>query len=188
MGTVIVLPAFNHDSSMWQQVSPGHRDLQIIDYHQFELPEYTFEYLVQAVVEVVKQAPQPVILAGEDFGALVALRASVDLLGRLDRLLLVRPHYQATNSLLRTGVFGSRPIDNVQYKTLKKSLVNVDLTKKLMHIQGATFIFTGDQDRKNKQVALDLKNRLLDGHLTIVPKMGKELNTEGVRMLNENLR
>lgn len=188
MGTVIVLPAFSGDASAWRQVKIGHRQLQIVDYGQLDLAEYTFTNLVQKVVEIVKAAEQPVILAGEDFGALVALRASVDLLGRLDRLVLVRPHYQANASLVNTGLFGNAPVDKGQLKTLKKSLHKIDLTKELMHIQGATFIFCGEQDRKNRRSAQDLKNRLIDGHIQFIPRMGKALNKDGVAAISENLR
>lgn len=188
MGTVVVLPAFNQDPAAWRRVNVGHRQLQIVDYQQLKLTEYTFANLVQAVVDYVKAVPQPVILAGEDFGALVALRASVDLLGRLDRLILVRPHYQAAGNLLNTSLFNHGPLANEQTKALKHSLHGLDLTNDLMHVQGATFIFCGEQDRKNRQVAQDLKNRLIDGHLEFIPKMGKELNQAGITAISENLR
>lgn len=188
MGTVVVLPAFNQDATAWQKVKIGHRQLQIVDYQQLNLTEYTFANIVQAVVDYVKSVPQPVILAGEDFGALVALRASVDLLGRLDRLILVRPHYKTAGNLLNTGLFNHGPLKKAQTKALKKSLQGIDLTGDLMHVQGATFIFCGEQDRKNRRVAQDLKNRLIDGHIEFIPKMGKELNQAGVHALSENLR
>lgn len=188
MGTVVVLPAFNQDGSIWRQVNVGHRQLQIIDYGQLNIADFTFENLVKEVVTIVKNAVQPVILVGEDFGALVALRASVDLLGRLDRLILVRPHYQANTSLVSTGLFGHAPVTRSQLKSLKKSLQRIDLTQDLMHVQGATYIFCGEQDRKNRRVAQDLKNRLIDGHIQFVSKMGKTMNREGVQAVSENLR
>ena len=188
MGTVIVLPAFNQDASIWQQVNIGHRQLQVVDYGQLDITDFTFENVAQQIVAMVKEAEQPVILAGEDFGALIALRASVDLLGRLDRLILVRPHYQATPSLVNTGLFGHAPIARPQLKSLKKSLHGVDLTRQLMHVQDATFIFSGEQDRKNRRAAQELKNRLIDGHIQFVPKMGKALNQEGIHAISENLR
>lgn len=188
MGTVVVLPSFDQDQSMWQDVKLGHRQLQIVDYAALDIDTYTFDNVVQAVVQLVKSAPQPVILAGEDFGALVALKAAVYLLGRLDRLLLVRPHFQGSPSVVSAGLFHSGPLSRTDENTLKKSLRHLDLTNDLMHVQGATFIFTGENDHKNKQVALDLKNRLIDGHLAVVPGMGKKLNDEGVHALSENLR
>ncbi|WP_295731271.1 alpha/beta fold hydrolase [uncultured Limosilactobacillus sp.] len=188
MGTVVVLPAFSCKLERWQQVKIGHRQLKVLDYQQFQLQPYTFNGLVHAVVKYLRTVPQPVILIGEDFGAIVALRASVDLLGRLDRLLLVRPHLQATNSLLNPGLFQKSPLDQAQVRTLKQSLQNVDLTNQLMHVQGLTYLFTGEQDRKNRRIAQELKNRLIDGHLEVVPKMGKILNADGIRALSENLR
>lgn len=188
MGTVVVLPAFNSDGNAWRQVNPGYRQLQVIDYQQLQLSDFSFLEIVNAVVKIVKNAEQPVILAGEDFGALVALRAAVDLLGRLDRLILVRPHYQANASLLNVGLFNRGNFPKSQLHSLKHSLRNVDLTGELMHVQGETYLFCGEQDRKNRRVAQDLKNRLIDGHLTIVPKMGKTLNAAGTHAISENLR
>lgn len=188
MGTVVVLPSFKREHSDWQQVNIGHRQLQVLDYQQFQLNPYTFDQLVQAVVDYLRTVAQPVILIGEDFGALVALRAAVDLLGRLDRLILVRPHYQASMNLLNSGLFQPAPLDRHQLKSLKQSLQGVDLTGELMHVQGLTYLFTGEQDRKNRRVAQELKNRLIDGHLEVVPKMGKTLNEAGIKALSENLR
>ena len=37
MGTVVVLPAFNKDVSIWRQVNIGHRQLNIIDYGQLAI-------------------------------------------------------------------------------------------------------------------------------------------------------
>lgn len=188
MGTVVVLPSFNREDDVWQQVQIGHRQLRVLDYQQFHLQPYTFDGLVQAVVDYLRTVPQPVILLGADFGALVALRASVDLLGRLDRLLLVRPHMQATSNLLNPGLFHKAPLNREQLRTLKQSIRDVDLTSELMHVQGLTYLFTGEQDRKNRRVAQELKNRLIDGHLEVIPKMGKTLNAAGIRALSENLR
>lgn len=188
MGTVVVLPAFNKDVSIWRQVNIGHRQLNIIDYGQLAIEDFTFNNIVEKVVTIVKNADQPVILAGEDFGALIALRASVDLLGRLDRLILVRPHYQASTALLKTGIFDHVPVNRPQFKSLKRSLQGVDLTQNLMHVQDATYIYCGEKDRKNRRVAQDLKNRLIDGHIEFVPRMSRGLNQEGVHAVSENLR
>ncbi|KRM75670.1 hypothetical protein FC35_GL000750 [Limosilactobacillus coleohominis DSM 14060] len=57
-----------------------------------------------------------------------------------------------------------------------------------MHVQGLTYLFAGEPDRKNRRVAQELKNRLIDGHLEVVPKMGKTLNEAGIKALSENLR
>lgn len=188
MGTVVVLPAFDQDGSTWQQVKIGHRQLQIINYQDLKITEYTFEHVVEAVVAIIRAVEQPVILAGEDFGALVALRASVDLLGRLDRLILVRPHMLGQSKLVHTGLFSRGPLDSQQERALKRSLKDVDLTNQLMHVQGATFIFNGEQDRKNLRVAQDLQNRLIDGHLKVIAGMGKTLNQQGIHAISENLR
>lgn len=188
MGTVIVLPAFNLDINTWQQVKIGHRKMQVVNYRDLNVTSYTFDHVVQAIVTVVKAAEQPVILAGEDFGALVALRASVDLLGRLDRLILVRPHMIGSARLIHTGLFSQGPLTTTQQRELKGSLRQVDLTNQLMRVQGATFIFNGEQDRKNLKVAQDLQNRLIDGHMKVVSGMGKSLNQEGIRAVSENLR
>lgn len=188
MGTVIVLPAFNQDTNAWQQVKIGHRRMQIVNYQDLKLDRYTFDAVVQEVTKIAKTAEQPVILAGEDFGALVALRAAVDLLGRLDRLILVRPHLVGKNKLISTGLFSKGPLEASQQRELKQSLRDVDLTNQLMHVQGATFIFNGEQDKKNLKVAQDLQNRLIDGHLKVVPDMGKTLNSAGVHAVSENLR
>lgn len=188
MATVIVLPGLGHNGEQWKKLQVGHRKLKIINYEQLEVNDFTFKNLSNAVIQLVRDAEQPVVLVGEAFGSVLALDVAVTLFGKLDRLILVAPDYRYRRDLLGRGLFNHSVLNPNHRKSLANSMKGLDLTDQFMHIQGATFVYVGENDRKSRQPAEDISNRLLDGHLKVVPRMGHELNGEGLTAIGENLR
>lgn len=187
MATVLVLPGASSSASTWQQLTVGHRKLSVVDYQQLQLDEYTWENICQACRQKVQEAEQPVVLVGEGLGALIALQLATTMFGRLDRLILVAPQYRFKSGLLG-GLFEPSTLPGHIKRQLAKSMKNVDLSGELVHIMCETFVYCGDRDRFSHQAAEDLSMRLLDGHLQLVPKMGRKINQDGLKALEQNLR
>lgn len=187
MATVLVLPSVLTLTDTWQQLKVGHRNLQVVDYRQLDVADFSFDQLVAACEKLAQEAPQPVVLVGEGFGAMLALKIATTMFGRLDRLVLVAPQYQ-----YRAGVLGgllSHPtISGHQKRELSRSMQGLDLTDALVHIMCATYVYCGEKDRFSRQASEDIAMRLLDGHLKVVPKMGRRIDGNGLRAISENLR
>ena len=73
MATVLVLPSVLTPVDSWKQLKVGHRNLQVVDYQQLDVPNFTFDQLAIACEKLAQQAPHPVVVVGEGFGALLAL-------------------------------------------------------------------------------------------------------------------
>ena len=187
MTTVLVLPSVLTPVDNWKQLKVGHRNLQVVDYQQLDVPNFTFDQLAIACEKSAQQAPQPVVLVGEGFGALLALKIATTMFGRLDRLVLVAPQYRNRAGLLG-GLLAHPTISGHQKKELSRSMKNLDLTGALVHIMCSTYVYCGEKDRYSRQASEDIAMRLLDGHLKIVPKMGRQINADGLHAISENLR
>lgn len=196
MGTVLVLPDLASPLEGWHHLNVGHRELRIADYRELNGENGDFDQVTEATISLVRKLPQPVILVGHGFGAFLALNVATTQFGRLDRLMLITPMYQAKKRLVLSngirfkskGSFKTTALDKAATSQLVKSTVDRDLTNQLMHVQCRTDIFCGEQDRRHKQQAEDLYHRLLEGHLTMVPQMDTQLASETFNALNEILR
>lgn len=194
MGTVLVLPDLASPVAEWQDLSVGHRQLQVADYRDLGTADY--DQMVQATIDLVRSLPQPVILLGHGFGAFLALTVATTQFGRLDRLILVSPSYQTAGMrgritglrLKGKGSFKATALDKAGTIEALKTVANRDLTNQLMHVQCRVDIFCGDKDRAHRQAAEDLYHRLLEGHLTEVPDTAAQLTPEMLADLGENLR
>lgn len=187
MATVLVLPGATTSPALWQQLPVGHRKLQVVDYQQLALDEYTWDKLCQACQQLVQTAEQPVVLVGEGLGSLIALQLATTMFGRLDRLILVNPQYQFKKGLLG-GMFAHTTFSGAAKRQLAHSMKNVDLAGNLVHIMCETYVYCGERDHFSRQAAEDLSMRLLDGHLLIVPKMGRNFDHDGLHAVGQNLR
>ncbi|WP_057740747.1 alpha/beta hydrolase [Limosilactobacillus secaliphilus] len=187
MATVLVLPSVLTPTDAWKKLKVGHRNLQVVDYQQLDVPDFSFDQLATACEQLAQQAPQPVVLIGEGVGSLLALKIATTMFGRLDRLVLVAAQYKNRSGLL-VGLFTNPTISSQQKRTLSRSMKGLDMTKALVHIMCSTYVYCGEKDRFSRQACEDIAMRLLDGHLKIVPKMGRQINEDGLHAISENLR
>lgn len=187
MATVLVLPSVLTPVDTWKQLKVGHRNLEVVDYQQLDVPNFSFDQLAAACEKLAQDAPQPVVLVGEGFGAMLALKIATTMFGRLDRLVLVAPQYQNRAGLLG-GLLSHSTITSHQKRELSHSMKNLDLTDALVHIMCATYVYCGEKDRYSRQASESIAMRLLDGHLKLVPQMGRQINADGLHAISENLR
>lgn len=140
---------------------------------------------------------QPLWLCGLSLGGILAMAFALEYPERVRALTLIGVQYKMPAALLRVqnGLFRLMPasafaetgFDKEAFRTLCRSMMELDFTGELSRITCPTLVLCGEKDRPNRKAAEGLAERLNNGALVLLPGAGHQVNVTHPGQLAEAL-
>lgn len=153
----------------------------------------TYQALYKAFMELCDSLEGPLDLCGLSLGGVLALHYASEHPERVHSLVLIAPQYRMPKGLLRMqnilfrffpkAAFSQVGFTKSQFIQLCGSMMDLDLSEVLSEITCPTLVLCGSRDRANKQVCVQLAQRLKRAELQIVDDAGHEINREAPEQL-----
>lgn len=143
--------------------------------------------LEKQVFAAIAEAEAPVQLLGLSLGAILALKASLRMPERIDKLILLAGQYAPPAWLMKLqalifrllpkGFFAKQGIDKAMAITVLEDYARLDLSEDLALLEADTLVIVGSQDRANHRAAQGLAEMIPKAKQERLPG-GHELNRD----------
>lgn len=160
--------------------------------------EPTYENLYASLVRELCKETVPVNLCGLSLGGILALQYASEYPQKVNSLVLIGTQYKMPKGLLRfqnlifrimpKRTFESIGIGKDAFLTLTKSMMDLDFTERLKHIQCPVLIVYGEKDHANRKASIEMKNKIEHAEAAVIKGAGHEVNTEKPEALGKMLQ
>lgn len=157
--------------------------------------EANFSLLYQGLEDYCRQLYEPFVLGGLSLGAVLALRYAIEHGEKLHSLILIGAQFSMPKKLLKfqnivfrlmpKAAFAKMGLGKTEVIGLCRSMMDLDFGADLAVIPCPTLVICGERDKSNLPAAFELKERINNAQLLIMPKAGHELNTECPQQLGK---
>lgn len=150
--------------------------------------EASFSLLYQGLEDYCRQLHEPFVLGGLSLGAVLALQYAIEHGEKLHSLILIGAQFSMPKKLLKfqnivfrlmpKAAFAKTGLGKSEVISLCSSMMDLDFGEDLTVIPCPTLVICGEQDKSNLPAAYELKERINNAQLLIIPRAGHELNAD----------
>lgn len=154
-----------------------------------------FSRLYSGLEDYCRQFDEPFVLCGLSLGAVLALRYTIEHGERLHSLILIGAQFSMPKKLLKfqnllfrlmpKSAFTKIGLERSAVISLCSSMADLDFSGNLNAVPCPTLVICGERDKSNLPAALELKKRINNAQLLIMPKAGHELNADCPQQLGK---
>ena len=154
-----------------------------------------YDSLYRGLEKYCAQAGGPLNLCGLSLGGILALQYGVEHPERVNSLVLIGTQYVMPKGLLRVqnlvfhlmpkNAFQGMGFEKRDFIDLSKSMLNLDFRAGLKDIRCPVLVVCGEKDRANRAAAEQMKERIPNAELLIIPGAGHELNQDAPEQLGK---
>lgn len=158
----------------------------------------SYQRLYAGFVRYCGQFPRPVRLCGLSLGGVLALNYAAEHPERVSSMVLAGTQYKMPVKLLKLQnfvfrlmpqkAFAGMGFGKEDFLALSRSMLSLDFSGALGHIDCPALVICGEKDRANRKAAEELAKALPQGELAVVREAGHEVNVDEPEKLAEMLR
>ena len=153
----------------------------------------TYEKLYETFVAYCNKISPPLNLCGISLGAILALNYAIDYPNKVNSLVLIAAQFKMPRFLMRCQNILFRIIPEKHFLKssvnkegliqLTKSMLALDFTNELQHIDCPVLVVCGARDRVNQKAAKVLADRLIKANYQRIENAGHEVNRDAPKSL-----
>ena len=158
----------------------------------------TYQNLYAAFSAYCDEIPGKLRLCGLSLGAVLALHYATEHPGKLTSLVLIGAQYKMPKALLTLqnlifrfmpqGSFRDIGFGKQDFITLCGSTKGLDFSKALVTISCPTLVLCGENDKANKDAAVEISQGIPGSRLLLIPQAGHQVNMDQPKALAEAIR
>lgn len=140
---------------------------------------------------------EPLNLCGLSLGGILALQYGIEHPDKVRSLVLIGTQYTMPKRLLKfqnlifrlmpASKFQKTGFEKAAFISLCKSMMDLEFTDDLSKISCRTLVVCGEHDKANKPASLQLRQRIPNAKLRIIPHAAHEVNVDNPAALGHTL-
>ena len=197
----ILIHGLGQDSSSWNETislitKPFHAESPDL-YALLNGKKSTYSNLYQSFSDYCETFSEPLNLCGISLGGVLALNYAVDKPDKIQSLVLIGTHYKMPKMLLKIqtvifkiipkSVFKKNGVEKQEFMKifleLMDTMLDLDFSESMKHIQCDTLVICGDKDVANKKAAQYLAQNIPKAKHQILKNTGHEVNAKNPKEL-----